>query len=64
MKYVVIKDFYDMQDGNRIYSEGDAYPRKGTAKKERIEELLSDDNLLGVPVIALVEEGGDPNGSK
>lgn len=58
-KYVVIKDFQDLQDNRHLYRAGDKYPRKGRVKKERIEELMSDKNLAGEPLIAEVEEGGE-----
>ncbi|WP_240371692.1 hypothetical protein [Anoxybacteroides rupiense] len=59
-KYVVIKDFKDLQDNNHIYRVGDKYPRKGRPKKERIEELLGNENRIGEPLIAEVdEEEGD-----
>lgn len=58
-KYVVIKDFRDLQDNRHLYRAGDKYPRKGRVKKERIEELMSDKNLAGEPLIAQVEEGGE-----
>lgn len=58
-KYVVIKDFRDLQDNLHLYRAGDKYPRKGRAKKERIEELMSDKNLAGEPLIAQVEEGDE-----
>ncbi len=28
-RYVVVKSFKDLQDGQRIYRVGDEYPRKG-----------------------------------
>lgn len=55
-KYVVIRDFRDLQDENYIYRVGDKFPRKGRVKKERIEELLSDNNKIGDP---LIREVGD-----
>lgn len=59
-KYVVIKDFKDLQDNNHIYRVGDKYPRKGRPKKERIEELLGNENQIGEPLIAKVDgEEGD-----
>lgn len=42
--YKVIKDFMDLQDENHIY-------RKGRVKKERAEELASEANKIGVPLI-------------
>lgn len=55
-EYVVIEDFTDAQDDRHIYREGDKFPRKGRAKKVRVEELLSSDNKRGMPLIAVVEE--------
>lgn len=57
MNYEVIKDFTDLQDDNHIYRAGDKYPRKGRAKKERIEELSGTDNKHGEPLIR--EEEGE-----
>lgn len=57
MPYVVIKDFTDLQDDNHIYRAGDKYPRKGRAKKERVEELSGSENKRGEPLIQ--EEEGD-----
>ncbi|WP_227397351.1 hypothetical protein [Jeotgalibacillus aurantiacus] len=54
-KYEVIKDFTDLQDENHIYRSGDKFPRKGRAKKERIEELMSAENKRGEPLIEEVE---------
>lgn len=60
-KYVVIKDFKDLQDRQHIYRVGDTYPRKGyKPSKKRIEELLGNENRIGEPLIAEVdEEEGD-----
>lgn len=55
--YKVIVYFEDLQDKNHQYNEGDTYPRKGlkpTAK--RIEELATDKNIRGIPLIKAVEE--------
>lgn len=57
-KYTIIHRFRDLQDGNHIYNVGDKYPRKGRSKKERIDELLSNENKIGVP---LIEEVGERN---
>jgi len=56
MSYVVIKDFKDLQDDNHIYRAGDKYPRKGRAKKERVEELSGSDNRRGEPLIREEED--------
>ncbi|AZJ23166.1 hypothetical protein CT694_27430 [Bacillus wiedmannii bv. thuringiensis] len=50
-KHIVIKDFMDLQDDNHVYRQGDHYPRKGRAKKERAEELSGSENLRGEPLI-------------
>ena len=55
--YKVIKDFTDLQDGNVVYLAGDKYPREGAEpSKERIAELSSDKNKIGVPLIEKVEQ--------
>lgn len=62
MKYEVIADFTDLKDANHVYRSGDHYPRKGRAKKERVEELSTDQNARGVALIQEVkneETGGD-----
>lgn len=58
-KYEVISDFKDLQDENFIYRKGDKFPRKGRAKRERAEELIGSDNLIGKPVLREVEEGDE-----
>lgn len=66
MRYRVIKDFSDLNDGRHVYRVGDAYPRKGRAAKKRVEELSGDDNRHGTPLIEPVEEendGGDDEGT-
>ena len=55
--YKVIKRFYDLKDNNHAYSVGDTFPHNGVeVDAERIEELASDKNRLGVPLIEEVEE--------
>ncbi|MEK4924116.1 hypothetical protein MKX78_19600 [Cytobacillus sp. FSL R5-0569] len=56
-KYIVVKDFTDLEDGNYVYTEGDKFPRKGKCKKARIEELLSTTNKRGEILIKEIEEG-------
>lgn len=56
MKYKVIRAFKDLQDENHIYHVGDKYPRKGRIKKERIEQLSTNDNKHGKPLIIEVGE--------
>lgn len=54
-KHIVIKDFTDLQDDNHVYRQGDHYPHKGRAKKERAEELSGSENLRGEPLIKELE---------
>ena len=50
--YKVIKSFTDMKDNNHVYSVGDTFPHNGVeVDGERIAELQSDKNRLGVPLI-------------
>ena len=57
MSYKVIKAFTDLQDGNHLYEVGDNFPRLGSnPSPERIEELATDKNRQGVPLIAAVDE--------
>lgn len=55
MKYKVIKKFRDLQDNAYIYNVGDKYPRKGRLNKERVEELMSNNNKMGIPLIMEIE---------
>ena len=49
--YKVKKRFYDLK-ANHAYSVGDTFPHNGVeADAERIAELASDKNRLGVPLI-------------
>ena len=55
--YKVIKSFTDLQDNNYAYYVGDTFPRNGVeADAERIAELASDKNRLGVPLIEEIAE--------
>ena len=55
--YKVIKSFTDLQDNNYAYYVGDTFPRNGVdVGTERIAELASDKNRLGVPLIEEVAE--------
>ena len=55
--YRVIKSFTDLQDNNYAYSVGDTFPHNGVeVDAERIAELTSDKNRLGVPLIEEVAE--------
>ena len=55
--YRVIKSFTDLQDNNYAYYVGDTFPRNGVeVGAERVAELASDKNRLGVPLIEEVVE--------
>ena len=55
--YRVIKAFIDLQDNNHAYSVGDTFPNNGVeVDAERIAELASDKNRLGVPLIEEIAE--------
>lgn len=55
--YRVIKHFTDLQDKSYAYYEGDEFPRKGLkVSDERLEELSSDKNKRGIPLIEFIEE--------
>ena len=54
--YRVIKAFTDLK-ASHAYSVGDTFPHNGVeVDTERIEELSSDKNRLGVPLIEEVVE--------
>ena len=55
--YRVIHKFYDLKDNNHAYSVGDTFPHNGgDVDAERIAELKSDKNRLGVPLIEEIAE--------
>ena len=55
--YKVIESFTDLQDNNYVYYVGDTFPHNGAeVVAERIAELESDKNRLGVPLIEEVAE--------
>ena len=55
--YRVIKHFVDLQDNNYKYDVGDTYPRKGlNVLQSRINELASNKNIQGVPLIEEIPE--------
>ena len=56
-KYTTIVYFEDLTDNNYPYHVGDTYPRKGlNPSGKRIEELSTDKNIRGIPLIAEVHE--------
>lgn len=55
--YKVIEYFTDLQDRSRKYHAGDTFPREGLiVSKERLEELSTDKNRRGIPLIEKVDE--------
>lgn len=55
--YKVIEYFTDLQDKSHKYYAGDEFPRKGlTVSAERLEELSTDKNRRGIPLIEKVDE--------
>ena len=55
--YKVIKSFTDLQANNYAYYVGDTFPHNGVeVDAERIAELASDKNRLGVPLIEEITE--------
>ena len=55
MKYQVLVDFTD-KETEHVYRTNDKYPVNGRTKKARIEELLSDTNMRGHPLICVMED--------
>ena len=57
MTYKVVKYFTDANDNHHAYKTGDTFPRKGVeVSAERIEELATDKNKRGIPLIEAVKE--------
>lgn len=55
--YKVISYFTDLQDSNHPYKVGDEFPRLGLkVSDKRLEELASNKNRQGKPLIKKVEE--------
>ena len=55
--YRVVHKFHDLKDNNHAYSVGDTFPHNGVeVDAERIAELASDKNRLGIPLIEEIEE--------
>lgn len=53
--YKVIHEFLDLQDGSRYYGVGDTFPIRGKSK-ERLEELSTPNNKIGVPLIKEIKK--------
>lgn len=55
--YRATRYFIDLKDGGHAYQKGDAFPFDGKEiAPERLEELSSASNKLGVPLIEKVAE--------
>ena len=55
--YKVIHRFYDLKDNNHAYFVGDTFPRNGVdVNADRIAELASGKNKMGVPLIEEIPE--------
>ncbi len=61
MEYEVLVDFTD-KENKHVYRQGDKYPFKGRTRKARVEELLSDTNMRGHPLICVMEDEEVKNG--
>ncbi|MDW4520492.1 Rho termination factor N-terminal domain-containing protein [Staphylococcus saprophyticus] len=60
MTYEVIKYFTDLQDNDYEYNVGDTFPRDGLkVSAERLEDLSTDKNRQGVPLIKPISEAKD-----
>lgn len=54
MMYRVMVQFADFQDGYYVYNAGDSFPRDGhTVSADRIRELSTEENKLGIPLIEM-----------
>lgn len=50
--YSCIETWYDLQDNDHQYYKGDTFPREGLkVTEERLEELSTDKNKRGIPLI-------------
>lgn len=60
MSYKVIHYFTDLQDFNHPYKVGDIFPRHGMSVSDaRLNELASNNNKQGKPLIKKTDEGKD-----
>lgn len=57
MMYRVVNNFIDLQDRYTAYQKGENYPKTGaTPSKTRIDELMTNNNRLKMPLIEEVTE--------
>lgn len=55
--YKVVHRFYDLQDNNHAYFAGDTFPHNdAVVDADRIAELASGKNKMGVPLIEEIPE--------
>ncbi len=58
-EYAVVFTFADLRDNNRVYRKGDTFPRPGyEPTDERLEELSSNANKIGRPLIEKIAHRG------
>lgn len=57
-KFITIQDFKDLEDKDKIYYKSDRYPKpvNKIVSEERLEQLLSNTNKQGRPVIKELKE--------
>lgn len=57
-KYIVVEDFTDLQDKDKVYRKGDVYPNPVNKKisKKRLDELATSKNRIGAPLIKEIKE--------
>lgn len=59
--YRVVKFFTDLKDNNHAYYPGDKFPRDGAiVSEQRCEELASEHNRRGMPLIEKIVEAKEP----
>lgn len=55
--FIATVDFFDLRDNNRFYKAGDSFPREGlVVSEERLNELMTDKNRSGHPLIQPVAQ--------
>ena len=53
--FKVIHEFLDLQDNSKYYGVGDTFPVRGKSK-ERLKELSTSENKIGVPLIKEIKK--------
>ena len=63
--YKVVHRFYDLKDNNHAYFVGDVFPHNGVEVcADRMAELASDKNKMGIPLIVEIVEKTKKKASK